>query len=194
MKNSGGNMGKRLKAGKPLRQTTPLRTSGSIKKTSPLSGSSWNKKPSLLKKGLKPTPKKPKLKSVSKLKKEADALWSKYIRYRDGKLVGGEWQTQCITCDQWLPMKSMQCGHFISRSHNILRFDEENTNGQCYADNVMRYGEQYKYGLALDLKYGEGTARKLLKMSQDRHQFTREELEQIKADAKALIAYYETSA
>lgn len=91
-------------------------------------------------------------------------------------------------------MKSMQCGHFIRRSQNIIRYDEENTNAQCYVCNVMRYGEQYKYGLALDLKYGEGTAQKLLKAGREAHQFKRDELEQIKADAKALIAFYETSA
>jgi hypothetical protein len=58
----------------------------------------------------------------------------------------------------------------------------------------MKYGEQYKYGLALDAKYGAGTAAKLSKMAQESHQFTRGELEEIIADAKTLIAFYETTA
>ena len=32
---------------------------------------------------------------------------------------------------------------------------------QCPACNVFRYGEQYKFGLGLDGKYGEGTAEEL---------------------------------
>ena len=55
----------------------------------------------------------------------------------------------------------MQNGHFQSRRFLPTRFDEENCQVQCPACNVFRYGEQYKFGLALDGKYGEGTAEEL---------------------------------
>jgi hypothetical protein len=52
-------------------------------------------------------------------------------------------------------------------------------------------GEQYKYGLAVDLKYGDGTAKKLQKQSQQYFKVTREFLEQVITDAKEEIRYYE---
>lgn len=137
--------------------------------------------------------KKPKLKSVSQLKKEADKYFSLYVRYRDGKKIKGEWYSQCITSGQWMPLKAAQAGHFMSRRYNSTRYEEENVNAQSYRDNVLFYGEQYKYALAVDLKYGDGTAAKLAKMAKVPHQFTREELLQIIHDAKEGIAFYERS-
>ena len=136
---------------------------------------------------------KPRKKPSVKLRKKlADKYWSLYIRYRDGELRPDGWYTECITCGEWRTLKTMQCGHFQRRSYNIVRYDEENTNGQCYVCNVMRYGEQYKYALALDLKYGEGTADKLVKMAKEYHKLSVEELDEIIASAKEGIAFYET--
>ena len=52
----------------------------------------------------------------------------------------------------------MQCGHFQSRANLKTRFDEENCQVQCVGCNMFKQGEQYKFGLYLDGKYGEGTA------------------------------------
>ena len=126
--------------------------------------------------------------SVSKLKKKADALYSLYVRLRDSSPDG---LCECITCFEKKPIKSMQAGHFMSRRFNSTRYEEENCNAQCYRCNVAFNGEQYKYGLNVDLKYGTGTAKKLMKMSAVPHQFTTEELQQIIDDAKTAIAFYE---
>lgn len=101
-------------------------------------------------------PKKPKKKSISTLKKEADKAFSRYIRYRDGKKdASGNWIVECITCGEWRPYSVMQNGHFMSRRHNIIRFDEENCNGQCLTEdsNVYMYGN-YKKSIA-DLIVGD---------------------------------------
>lgn len=100
-------------------------------------------------------PKKPKKKSVSTLKKEADKAFSRYIRYRDGKLSGGNWIVECITCGVWRPYKVMQNGHFMSRRFNVLRYDEENCNAQCLTEDssVHMYGN-YKRSIA-DLIVGD---------------------------------------
>jgi hypothetical protein len=97
------------------------------------------------------------MKSISKLKKELDKWFSLYIRLRESN----EELCQCFTCGKVDHFKRMQNGHFQSRRFLPTRFDEENCQVQCPACNVFRYGEQYKFGLYLDGKYGEGTAQEL---------------------------------
>jgi 5-methylcytosine-specific restriction endonuclease McrA len=127
------------------------------------------------------TPKKQKKPTITKLKKEADKWFSKYVRLRDGGV--------CITCGD--DKGQMQCGHFMSRRYNATRYEEENCNAQCYRCNVLFYGEQYKYAKEIDLKYGDGTAKKLSEMAAQSHPFTIEELEQVIADSKEAISFYE---
>lgn len=100
---------------------------------------------------------------------------------------------ECITCKQKAPIKKLQCGHFMSRAHNNTRYDEENTATQCYACNIMHHGKQYQFGKEIDLLYGNGTAEKLYKLSKIPHQFTTQELEEIIADSKEQIRFYEES-
>lgn len=132
-----------------------------------------------------------KQKSISKLKKEADTAFSLYIRYRDSVYINGQRLSECITCGQYLPIKKIQAGHFQSRRFNSIRFDEQNVNAQCFACNVMRHGEQFKYAKALDKKYGPGTADILAHKAQQIHKFTREELETIIKRSKAYVSDYE---
>ena len=98
-------------------------------------------------------------KTVSKLKKELDKWFSLFIRLRDATDEG---MIQCFTCSKVAHYKDgMQCGHFQSRRFLPTRFDEENCQNQCVKCNMYSQGEQYKFGLALDGKYGEGTAEEL---------------------------------
>ena len=98
-------------------------------------------------------------KTVSKLKKELDKWFSLYIRLRSSNEFG---YCQCFTCGVVRHYKDgMQCGHFQSRRFLPTRFDEENCQVQCVKCNMYSQGEQYKFGLALDGKYGEGTAEEL---------------------------------
>ena len=55
----------------------------------------------------------------------------------------------------------MQNGHFQSRSFLATRFNEENCQPQCVGCNMFKQGEQYKFALGLDAKYGTGTAEHL---------------------------------
>lgn len=112
---------------------------------------------------------------VSTLKKKADKVFSRYIRLRDSK----DGIAECITCGAQKPIAQMQAGHFVSRRVNSLRYDELNVNAQCYACNVMRYGEQFAYAKALDLKYGKDTANKLWVRRFETHKFTIPELQKI---------------
>ena len=130
--------------------------------------------------------------TIAVVKKKADTWFSKYVRYRDGKLRGGEYYAPCITCEKWLPIKQMHAGHFQSRRHNSTRYDDENVNAQCAACNTYNQGEQFKYSKALDLKYGDGTAEKLEKLAQEYHKLTIEELNDIISEAKNNVSYYES--
>jgi hypothetical protein len=98
------------------------------------------------------------MKSISKLKKELDKWFSLFIRLRDSH----NGMVQCFTCGKVSHYKTgMQNGHFQSRKHLTTRWDLKNCQVQCVGCNMFKAGEQYKFGLNLDAKYGEGTAEEL---------------------------------
>ena len=97
-------------------------------------------------------------KPVSKLKKELDSWFSKYIRLRESNDYG---MAQCFTCGKVDYYKKLQNGHFQSRRHHYTRWNEKNCQVQCVKCNMFEQGEQYKFGLNLDAKYGLGTAEEL---------------------------------
>ena len=96
------------------------------------------------------------VKSISKLKKELDKWFSLFIRLREADDLGF---VECFTCGVFKHYKcGMQCGHFQSRRYLPTRFDEINCQPQCVACNMFKSGEQFKFHINLDAKYGEGTS------------------------------------
>ncbi len=96
--------------------------------------------------------------TISKLKKKLDSLFSQYIRLRNADYLG---RVKCFTCGDMKHWKEQQAGHFQSRSHHSTRWDEVNVQVQCVKCNMFRQGEQYKFGLYLDDRFGDGTAEEL---------------------------------
>lgn len=92
-------------------------------------------------------------KTISQLKKELDAVFSKYIRYRD--------KGQCFTCPNKQHPKKMQNGHFVPRQYLAVRYDERNCNCQCYACNMLYGGQGATYSIRLAEKYGLPVVREL---------------------------------
>ena len=124
-------------------------------------------------------------KTISKLKKELDKWFSLYIRLRDANENG---MIQCFTCGIVRGYKDgMQNGHFQSRKHTATRFDEENCQVQCVACNMFRQGEQFKFGINLDAKYGKGTAEELEFLSRTIHKVSRVEYEEQISYYKKLV-------
>ena len=116
------------------------------------------------------------MKTISKLKKELDKWFSLYIRLRDADELGF---IQCFTCGRFKNYKSgMQNGHFQSRSFLATRFDEENCQPQCVGCNMFKQGEQYKFALNLDAKYGEGKAEELELLARTTVKLTRYDYEE----------------
>ena len=99
------------------------------------------------------------MKTISKLKKELDKWFSLFIRLRESTNEG---IVQCFTCSRISHYKSgMQNGHFQSRRHHSTRWNETNCQVQCVKCNMYEQGEQFRFGIALDSKYGEGTSEEL---------------------------------
>jgi len=94
-----------------------------------------------------------------------DTLWknfSHYIRLRDSIERGDGVNVSCFTCNFVGSWKyNMQCGHFVKRSHWGTKYDEQNNHAQCIKCNKYLNGNEGAYAIALDLKYGEGTALEL---------------------------------
>tara|TARA_R110000765_G_scaffold184249_1_gene290054 strand:+ start:1966 stop:2361 length:396 start_codon:yes stop_codon:yes gene_type:complete len=115
--------------------------------------------------------------SRSKVVKKLDTIFSQYIRKKNTD----QEKATCFTCgkvDEW---KNLQCGHFQSRRHYSTRWDEVNCQVQCAGCNVFKYGEQYKFSIALDTKFGSGTAQGLSIKAQTQKKIeTFELLEKIK--------------
>ena len=114
-------------------------------------------------------PKKP---TRSKLVKKLDTVFSQWTRLSN---ADNNKNCICVTCNKAFFWKEIQAGHFMSRKHYSIRWDERNVKPQCAACNVFRYGEQYKYSLYL----GNKLSKKLLEESRKIVKFTNVELEEM---------------
>ena len=115
-------------------------------------------------------PKTAKKPTRSKLVKKLDTVFSQYIRLSNADNNG---YCTCITCNKTFHWKAIQAGHFMSRKHYSIRWDERNVKPQCVACNVYRAGEQYKYSIYL----GKKLANDLYLQSKELVKFTNYELE-----------------
>lgn len=97
----------------------------------------------------------PGLLEVSKLKKKADKVFSRWIRNRDKHI--------CYTCGKVMQPNESQNGHYISRSYYYLRYDERNCHCQCVACNVFNNGNIPLYSVKLESQYGFGILQDLEK-------------------------------
>lgn len=90
-------------------------------------------------------------KSLSSLIKEADAVFSTYIRLRDQKAGNG--QIHCFICGTRLTFAQACCGDWIRRDKMPTRFDVINCNSLCYLCNERDEREPDYYELAMMKRY-----------------------------------------
>jgi len=116
--------------------------------------------------------------SRKSLVKKLDTIFSIYIRLRKANKLG---IVSCYTCGKKAYWKGegMQNGHFMSRKSYSTRWEDLNCQVQCYACNVMRYGEQYKYGLELQKEYSKDLPEQLLIQSKQIKKFSNIDLEEM---------------
>lgn len=77
-----------------------------------------------------------KTKTTARLKKDLDAIFSKYIRAKYAK----DGMVSCYTCSVRKPIAEMQNGHWIPRNNLATRFSEENCRPQCVGCNMFNKG------------------------------------------------------
>lgn len=89
-------------------------------------------------------PKKRKEKSISKLIKEADAVFSKQVRAigsGDCSFLNEPDSNWCFTCGKAMPIKKLHCGHYLSRFYKAARWDFDNARPQCMMCNLWKRGD-----------------------------------------------------
>ena len=150
--------------------------------------------------------------TLSKLRDEADDWHSWYTRIRDCSFDGREWVGTCITCSHTgvvayldpetakkRPTRAVRYtpgwdnGHFVTRGHLVVRFNEQNVNLQCsFRCNRMRSGEYEKYRLAIKEKYGDKVPEQLESVAREypTYKFGRDELQEIIDTSKEYISQY----
>ncbi|HZX14955.1 MAG TPA: recombination protein NinG [Thermodesulfobacteriota bacterium] len=131
--------------------------------------------------------KKPKKQTVSKLKKKAWDVFSKWIRQRDTIDLGGRKVILCYTCGKELDFKQAQAGHFIPGRHPIFLFDERQVHSQCYHCNIGLKGAWPDYLKKMVREYGQQEVDTMLAMRGIVKQFKVHELETIYLKYKSLL-------
>jgi len=111
-----------------------------------------------------------------KLIKKLDTVFSQYIRRRTADHKG---IVECYTCGKKDHWKKMQCGHFQSRKYYSTRWNEDNCQVQCVGCNMFKSGEQYKFGLKLNMQYGENKAENLYLLAKKIKKFNNFDLSQM---------------
>lgn len=119
-------------------------------------------------------------KTVPKLKKKLWALFSIYIRMRDGLKTTGsiEWAL-CVTCGKRYHFKMLQAGHFIAGRHAGNLFSEEGTHAQCYNCNINLRGNTLEYRRQILKLYGTGADTTLEEEAHKIRKFIVPELEEM---------------
>jgi hypothetical protein len=117
-----------------------------------------------------------KVKTVSQLKKEADSVFSRYIRISSSDSAGF---ATCATCGLSKPWKEQQAGHYISRGNNTLRYNEQNVHVQCVGCNVFKAGNYPAYALFMVRRYGQNILQDLEQESKAMKQWKPYELQEL---------------
>ena len=117
---------------------------------------------------------KPKKKSYSALKKEADRVFSIWVRKRAANEFG---IATCVTCLNAFEWPRLHAGHFIPRHYLATRWDERNVNCQCPQCNIFKKGAYVEYAAFLISFYGPGIIEELLREKRKTVKFSRSDLE-----------------
>jgi hypothetical protein len=129
--------------------------------------------------------------SLSTLIKEADAVFSKYIRRRDANKTYS-FYLNCFICGRAERVEFAHCMHFIDRDQMSVRYDEMNSHGGCETCNMFDPKHVERYEAVMIEKYGIKEVESLIWKSRSLAKFTRYELEEIietyKQKLKSLIA------
>lgn len=106
---------------------------------------------------------------------DLDYVVSQYIRMKNADSDG---ITGCYTCSWHGHWKESDCGHYISRSKMLLRWDERNLRPQCKNCNQHLYGNIDIFTERLE-KENPGITSELLEESRGVYKWTRQEMKEL---------------
>jgi hypothetical protein len=99
-----------------------------------------------------------KKKKRSQLIKEADKLFSLYVRL---KYADKDGMVKCYTCTGVYPYKKIHNGHYIPRGVKYMRWELDNMRPQCILCNLRRYGNSYIFRENLVAELGEARVKEM---------------------------------
>lgn len=108
--------------------------------------------------------KKVKSKTITWYKKEADRVFSLFLRQ---KYADQEGMVSCYTCGYKAHWKKLQNGHLVSRYYLATRYDERNCRPQCYTCNMWRNGMIPHFAAKLQEELGQGIVEELYKAARE---------------------------
>lgn len=117
------------------------------------------------------------MKKINEYIKEADKAFSLYIRK---KYANAEGYVRCFTCPATGHWKEFDCGHFISRKHMSVRWNQNNARPQCKYCNQAKYGMENVFQLRLTREIGIEKVEKLLQKKHETFKLDRQTLIDLK--------------
>lgn len=128
-------------------------------------------------------------KSISTLQGELQKVFNEFIRNRDTKNENGKEYFICISCKNKKGTEHMHAGHYFSvGGHPSVRFDEDNTHGQCDHCNFFLHGNLIAYTVNLQRKIGGAKFEMLNIKARSRSKLMHFELEYLIEEYKTKIA------
>lgn len=132
--------------------------------------------------------KKVKTKTLPKLKREAWAWFSQYIRLRDClKTTRTLHYGKCYTCSREIAFKGSQAGHFLPGRKNAVLFEEDQVHLQCMPCNVWEHGSWPEYYEHMVKDWGLDRVQQMMYERHAVKKLTRADLENIIARYKQKV-------
>ena len=126
--------------------------------------------------------------TLARWKKEAWHYCSIYNRMKDASWSGFG---QCCTCPKSLHWTEGDAGHFQSGRASGILFHDQGIHLQCKQCNGPGGGEQYKYGLFIERRYGKEEVERQQRMKHELNRYSKEDYKKMIEEYKSKI--YELS-
>ena len=111
---------------------------------------------------------------LSTLEKKLDKIFSQYIRLEQADDKG---MCICVSCGVMKHWQDIDAGHFYSRRHRSVRWDEMNVHPECKWDNRFNVDHLHGYFAFMLNRYGEEKMQELTDRKNGTVKYTRLGLE-----------------
>lgn len=124
-------------------------------------------------------------KSLAVLIKEADEVFSEFVRVRDATAFSG--LVYCFICDVAIPWRASQAMHYIGRSMMGTRYDEMNVRAGCENCNCRDAYHEQRFRVKLNEILTPEGYRHLHQKAQSTSKFMRHELIEMIGEYKGRV-------